>query len=430
MHTSLPARAGIAGAAVTGLFALSISPASASPASDGAAHFLAAQLAAGGNHLSQSVGSESYDDIGLTLDAILGLDATKSGQAEAAKAASYVVANGGAYVGTGSESYAGATAKTLVMTQSRGLAPVAGGANLVTRLKALETSTGQFKDKSIYGDYSNSIGQSLALIGLKRAGAGPDAKAVTFLLNQQCADGGFRLGFSGACTSDPDVTSFAVQALSAVGKSAAATKGANFLATKQNSAGGVGGGTATSGANANSTGLAAVAFQLTGKTANAAKASAWVKGLQYDCTASSAMRGGIAYNAAAKASNKSLAAPIDQDLRSTSQAVLGLTLTSYANVRAGGAAVAPALSCGGGTTGPTSSPTTSKPANPTGPASSTTTTSTGGSSTGGSTTSVVTGPPVQTDGPSSGDNAAVLGLGGSALLITAGAVAAYARRRH
>lgn len=422
MHTSLPTRAGIAGAAVTGLLALTMAPASASPSSDSSAHFLTAQLSAGGDHLSVAAGGQTYADFGLTIDAILALDSAKTGQSEAAKAASYVVKNGGDYVGTGTESYVGGTAKALLMTQAQGIAPTVGGENLLTALKGLEKPSGQFADKSAYGDYSNLLSQSFALIALKRAGSTPDAAAVNFLVAQQCADGGFRLNYTGACTSDPDATAVAVQALVAVGKTGAADKAANYLVGKQNSSGAIGGAGPTSGVNSNTTGLAAVALSLTGQSAAAAKASAWVRSMQFGCNASTVMRGGIAYDAAAKSANASRTTPTDQDVRATAQATLGLTLTSYNQVAAGGSAVAPALNC---TPSSNPAPTSSAPA----PTSSAPAPSS--SAPAGQPTGTVSGPVVVTDGPSggTGDNATVLGVGGGVLAAVIGSVAVYARRR-
>ncbi len=303
--------------------------------------------------------------------------------------------------------YAGATAKLLVFAQAQGLAT--GG--YLTQLKSLEQASGQFKDQSAYGDYSNTIGQSLAIIGLARAGQ-PDAKAVDFLLKQQCNDGGFRMTFTDTqCTTtagDTDATSLAVQALSAEGgHDAAVTKAVNFIAGKQQSNGGVVEPAAQAAPNTNSTGLAAVAFTLAGKTAEAAKAKSFVAGLQFGCTFPAALRGGFAFDQAsfdALRAKGSKATVSDKEHRATTQAVLALIPQPYLKITAGGSATAPALSCA--TSSPTSSATSTA------------------SSTSGSATSTTTGPPIITDGSQpGGGNAGVLFagvavLGGAALAGT------------
>lgn len=404
MTTSFLTRAGLTGVLALGCAGLAglaaAAPAhAATPDSGTAAHFLAAELAAGGHHFSVSAGGSSYTDYGLTIDGVLGLDSARSGQAEAARAASYITKNAAAYNSYGQDLYAGATAKLLVFAQAQGL-PTAG---YLKQLKSLEQSSGQFKDKSAYGDYSNTIGQSLAVIGLIRAGQ-PNATALDFLAKQQCNDGGFRMTFTGSCSSDTDATSLAVQALVAAGgHDAAVTKAVNYIAGQQQPDGGVLEPAAGGGANANSTGLAAVAFALTGRSAEAAKAKNFVAGLQFGCSAPAALRGGFAFDKKsfdAATAQGSTAKVSDQERRATTQAVLAFTQQPYLTISAGGAAVAPALTCA------TSSRTSTATA-----------------------TSTTTGPAIITDGPQSGgDNTAVL-FGGAALLGGAALAGVGLRRR-
>ncbi|MFC6706000.1 hypothetical protein [Flexivirga alba] len=417
MTTTLRARAGLTGIfalACAGLTGIAVAaPASAAtPDASTGAHFLASELAAGGDHFSVSSGGTNYADYGLTIDGILGLDAAQTGQAEAQRAASYITKNAAAYNTYGQDVYAGATAKLLVFAQAQGL-PTGG---YLSQLKSLEQTTGQFKDKSAYGDYSNTIGQSLAIVGLARAGQS-DAKAVDFLLKQQCNDGGFRMTFADTqCTTtagDTDATSLAVQALSAAGgHDAAVTKAVNFIAGEQQSNGGVVEPAAQAAPNTNSTGLAAVAFALTGKTAEAAKAKAFVAGLQFGCTSPAALRGGFAFDQKsfdALRAKGSKATVSDKEHRATTQAVLALVQQPYLKISAGGSATAPALSCA------TSSPTTSA-------------TSTA-SSTSVSATSTTTGPPIITDGSQTGGGNAGVLFAGAAVLGGAALAGTGLRRR-
>lgn len=415
-YLSLPA-----GALATGL-AFS-SPASAAYLGDPGAQagtFLATQLASSGDRFVSS----GYDDYGLTIDAVLGLGSSGFGADQAGRSTTFIAGHVGDYVGSGGEIYSGATAKALLLAAVEGRNPRAfGGLNLVANLESLETTSGRFSDKSQYGDYSNLIGQSLAIIGLERAGAAVPAKSVSYLVKQQCADGGFRLTLDDkTCSSDPDATGFAAQALVAAGgQSGALTKAISYLKGKQDSAGGVGGAGPTAAVNANSTGLAAAAFTAAGDTAAAAKARSYLVKLQYPCSVPTALRGGIAYNADALAAAKAAgpkAKVSDQDRRTTAQAILGVTGSSYLSVKAPTTGGTPVDECDRVTPPPTSSTTSSS--------------STSSSSTASSSSSDVTGPPVITDGPQAG------GLGLPALVgvaaaggagIAAGGVAAARRTR-
>lgn len=426
MTLNSTARAGLAGTAALAALALggtSTAQAATTP-EVGAASYLVSQLAAGGHHLSTTFDGTPYADYGLTNDAILALATTGAGQTEMGRAADYMVANGSAYYGAGAERYSGSLAKQIVMLKATGRSTGA----LVTDLRGLEAANGRFSDKSEYGDYSNNLSQSWALIALKRSGVNPSANAIAFLKSQQCTDGGFKLnpGDTG-CASDPDATSFAVQALAAVGDSAAATRGADYLAGKQQASGGVGGGSTTSAVNSNSTGLAAVAFSVTGKSANAARATAFVKSLQFGCDAPAPLRGAIAYDRATYTTKLAAGAPGDQENRSTVQAAFGLTLQPYVSVTAHGAATA-AVDCSTTTSSSTSSTSASTTSSTSSSSASTTSPTT---SVAASSTSTVTGPAVVTDGPT-GDGGADLGVlaGAVALIATVGAGAgAYGRRR-
>lgn len=422
MTLNSTARAGLAGTAALAALALggtSTAQAATTP-EVGAASYLVSRLSVAGHHIETTYNGHIYADSGATNDAILALASSGAGQNEMNHVADWAVSNGPSYYGTGAERYAGALSKQIVALKAAGRSV----SSLVAELQALETTSGRFSDKTEYDDYSNTISQSWVLIALKKAGINPSAKSVTFLKSSQCADGGFRLDPAATtCASDADGTSFAVQALAAVGDSAAATRGADYLASKQQSDGGVVGSAQAPSANSNSTGLAAVAFSVTGKSANAARATAFVKSLQFGCDAPAALRGAIAYDRATYAAKATDADALSYADRSTLQGVLALTLQPYVSVTAHGAATA-AVDCSTATSSSTSSTSTSSTTSPT----TSPTTSVADSST---STSTVTGPAVVTDGPT-GDGGADLGVlaGAVALIATVGAGAgAYGRRR-
>lgn len=333
-----------------GVVGLALAPAASAAAPDESVAYLATQLETGGNRLTVESGGQSYDDLGLTIDAILGMSASGTGGEISQTATDYVIANAGAYYGFGDEVYAAATAKLLTFVSARGLDPRdVGGVDLVEQLQSLEDENGQFVDRSEWGDYSNTLGQSFGVIGLKRAGTNPSPASIDTLLAQQCQDGGFSLDFAAGCVSDPDATSVAVQALETVGGHDTATaSAADYLQSRQASDGGVGGGATTEGPNANSTGLAAVAFRLTGRQDARTAALGYLQSLTFGCD-TPALAGGIAYNRAdfdTASARGADAAPDGTITRSTAQALLGLTDQSYASVTATNqSAATPALDC-------------------------------------------------------------------------------------
>lgn len=453
-------RAGFTSAALVALAAAASAPATAAPAtgSDAAASFLAGQFAASGHQLSTTYAGQTYLDAGLSADGILALTSARVADTEATAAAAAFAKGVSDYATPGTDVYAGAVAKSLVVAKAQGMNPRAfGGVDLVSKLQGLEKPSGRFSDVSAYGDYSNAVTQSLAVIALQKAGAPADAKATNYLLSLRCSDGGFRLSDDGsACVSDPDATSFAVQALAAAGGHGAdVTTAVNYLATKQNAEGGVVGGTGTTTPNANSTGLAAVAFTLGGQGERAAKAQSFVSSLQYGCTFPTAVRGAIAYDRTAFAAMKSAGASgklAGNETRATAQGIYAFTRAPLVSMAKGGTPAAPEISC---SSEPTSSPSTStsttstrKPtttststsATPTptsamstdATAAPTSTTSPSAPSTSkvpqSTSTTPATGPIVNTDKVS--DNTVPFGFAfGAVILVTAGGGVAYARRR-
>ncbi|RSN55332.1 peptidase [Amycolatopsis sp. WAC 04182] len=303
---------------------------------DAAAGWLARQMA-DGERFEADFGGQKFPDQGLTIDAIFAFAAAGVSDTNAGKAIAWLakpeITTG--YVGSGTEAYAGAHAKLLLAAQVRGKDTASfGGVDLKAGLLSLLTPSGRFSDRSEYGDYSNALSQSLALLALDRTGDVP-AQAVTFLAGTQCPDGGFPLNFGEAtCTSDVDATATVVQALRATGDPVNAGEGTSWLVTKQHPNGGFGFG--TNAPNANSTGLAAQA--LAGhRPAAAVKAREFLRSLQTGCAGAEADRGAIAYDATGL--NPSTTP------RATAQAILGLARVPLSDLHGGGRPQAPVLAC-------------------------------------------------------------------------------------
>ncbi len=96
--------------------------------------------------------------------------------------------------------YAGATAKLASFVTLTGGDPAAfGGVDLVERLEGLVSSdpatVGRLEDVA-YGDNANTIGQAFAAHALTEAGAAAAVPVTSYLLDQQCAAGYFRLAFT------------------------------------------------------------------------------------------------------------------------------------------------------------------------------------------------------------------------------------------
>ena len=163
-------------------------------------------------------------------------------------------------------------------------ARVAAGALLAS--PAAHAVSPAFHEVGLYGTtdptYDGVYRQSLAILGLEAAGRTPAPEAVQWLLNQQCADGGFSsykstvacpafdsVAFTGG--RDSNATAMAVSALEWIGTPAsiaAATKAATYLRGVQQSDGGwelyPGSGLGT---DPNSTGLVLLALDAAGLSA-------------------------------------------------------------------------------------------------------------------------------------------------------------------
>ena len=399
-------------------------------ADEAAAGWLARQLV-DGERMETIFGDTAFPDQGLTADTVLALDAAKVAQDNAAKATAWLsrsdILTG--YVGDGTtESYAGAHAKLALVAQAQGGDPTSfGGIDAIARLLSLQAPSGRFSDRSAFGDFSNGITQSLAIIALHRHGGAP-AGAVNYLAGSQCADGGFPLTFEQpTCASDVDTTGFATQAMLAAGRNGEAGRALDWLQSRQSPDGGFGGSGPTTGENANSTGLAAQALRAGDRTAAADRAVAFLAGLRVDCTGPPADHGAIAYDASGFSH--------DTAVRATAQATFALAGVGLAEVGATGATgPAPALDCGGATsTPPTTEPTSSE--RPTTSATSPTSSSppAGASTTTAASTTPVAavagGRPTKLAHTGS-DLPMLVGIGGLVLLAGAAIVLITRQRRH
>jgi hypothetical protein len=323
-------------AAAAPAFAATAAPTKAQAASG----WLARQMVQGSHYVTVYSGV-SYPDQGETIDAIFAFAATKSANDYGARAIAWleqpsVLYN---YIGTGTESYAGETAKVALAAEVRGINPAKfGKVNLLSRLAKLLTKSGRYSDHSIYGDYSNAFSQSLAIIALSRDGGAP-AKAVKFLISSECKNGGYPLYFAQkTCASDTDSTAMDVQALLAAGQRAAAIRGLWWLASVQRRNGGF---LATGGTvpNANTTGLAGEAFAAAGSWhLQAVLAAKFLTSLQRGCSAPSSQRGALEYDSTGFAESTAVDA--------TAQGILGMADISLAKLSAhGSSSGAPRLAC-------------------------------------------------------------------------------------
>lgn len=328
-----------------------------------AAGWLARQLV-DGDHFEAEFGGDIFPDQGLTADAVLAFDAADVAQKFAKQATDWLASDDilTGYVGDGTnESYAGAHAKLALVAIAQGLDPQAfGGVNLIEDLQNLQAPSGRYSDRSQYGDNSNAIGQSLAVIALVRADEDADLGA-EYLAGSQCDDGGFQPEFEKpTCASEADATGFAVQALLAAGLDEEAADALDYLETVQHDDGGFGV-KPTEPTNANSTALAAQALRAGGRDDAADAAVTYLKSLQIGCAGPADRHGAIAYDTHGFESSTAI--------RATAQAAPALSGIGLLVVdNTGDSRPAPKLACAppsSSTTPPpstTTNPTTTSPA--------------------------------------------------------------------
>lgn len=344
------ALAGIA-ALATGVALLPATPTSAAPApaaAPAAAAYDDAPLAAGTawitGQLTDGVIEGPYGaNTGTTVDAGRALWTVGDDEAVASivdglepLADSYTGDNG-----FGTLVSAGGSGKLASFLQLAGVDPSDyGGVDLVARLEGQVRTEGAHTGRvfdtfdpadEFGGDFANVFGQAYAAEALTAAGSELAAPVTDYLLDQQCADGGFRLYFSAESSEDPgcvaaggegstDTTAVAVQALldqsDAPEVDAAIEDAVGYLRARQNSAGGFDDG-GEIGANANSTGLAGWTLGLLrdldgnpyGIGGQPGAAAAWLRARQVDevatcTTALSADQGAVAYDDAALATGR------------------------------------------------------------------------------------------------------------------------------
>ena len=322
----------------------------------GAADWLATELEAKDGMLTVSFGGPEFADQGLTIDAILGIIAAGRGDDPAVGLALDALADPANLVPyiTGfstipTDRSANAVAKTLLVERIADV-DASDAYDLEADLRGLMESTGadtgRFSDIGA-SNFANGIGQALAILALDRTPGGSPTAAIDYLLDQQCADGSFRLYQFGytldfgppvvtvdthTCDDpsegDPDATAFALMALRAVPSTpevASAIDGAvdHLLGQQQPSGGFLG----TGAVNSNTTGLAASALRAVGEATAADAGAAFLADLQGTACAD---LGSIAYDQTAF--DAGIAADRGQWTRATAQGVLGLGLPDYSGI--------------------------------------------------------------------------------------------------
>ena len=257
--------------------------------------------------------------------------------------------------------YAGATAKLAAFTLLvGGDATDVDGTDLVAQLEGVTTdegpSAGRIVDQSAYGDYANTIGQAFAAVALSRSGSAEGGSAVSFLLQQQCEAGYFRLPLTAdtdaadqSCDGaegqpSVDTTALVLNQLLELDATeditAAVDAAAAWLGDLQKDNGSFGTGVEGEGSNTNSTGLAGWALASVGSCGKARKAARWVKKLQvagkHSDTALADEVGAIAFDRAAFKAGKSDGITVelrDQWRRAATQATPSLQNLSKATCK-------------------------------------------------------------------------------------------------
>lgn len=207
-----------------------------------AAEYVVTSLS-GGDHVEGPYGA----DLGQTADVALAL-ASIGGKASALdEVVTYLQKHAGDYVHgdptrgeMAGAHYAAATGKLALVARVTGNDPTSfGGLDLVSELAGLMVTSGavagRFADDSTFGDYANPMGQSVDVLALERASAaGAPQAAIDYLAATQCADGGFPESFDAAtCTSSPDATGLALQALVAGRAGCPASRAVTWLRLHQ-----------------------------------------------------------------------------------------------------------------------------------------------------------------------------------------------------
>lgn len=304
-HTPARLLAPLTASAVAIALGLGLTPAAAAPATDRTPR---SQLAAGWQADELTNGAMvntqfDFADYGLTIDTLFSLAADGRKLQPISRIGTRLERNADAYTTFDGTRFAGASAKLLLAAKVL-REPVRDFGDRNRRLDVLRlvagraagAERGRIRDSSARGggnDFSNSVGQSLGVIGLARTGGVPQP-VVTYLLRQQCADGGFRQDpvVGRTCVqsrgrSSVDTTAVSLQALlSARGQGGAQVRpvridrAVRYLVRAQQDNGSLGTTRAARVSNANSTGLAAQAFAAAGRQRRADDARGFVRRLQ------------------------------------------------------------------------------------------------------------------------------------------------------
>ena len=243
------------------------------------------------------IGTKATPDPGSTAEAVLAFAAAGAGGSKARAATMWLTRHFESYVSSGGVDDAGALATVILAAQAMGgqaagFDPTAFGGgqaanNLVARLVATERSSGA--DAGLFGasdpTFDGAFRQGLSIMALVNQGLGGStavAAGVSWLQNQQCADGGweaYRSDLTTACPapdpatfSGPDTnsTAVAVEGLVAAGATFPDSP-LSFFESSQNTDGGFGFiGDASQSPDPDSTGLVIQALVALGQQNNAA----------------------------------------------------------------------------------------------------------------------------------------------------------------
>jgi LPXTG-motif cell wall-anchored protein len=293
------------------VFALVAPVAAAPPSSDprtdaqDAAAWIASQVTAAG--FIPQAANPSAPNLSLTAQAIPALAAAGVGKTKIDAMLTYLGAHVDDFVVSGGVDSAGSLAYLVLAATAAGADPTSFGTahiDLVTRLQATQQASGLFGAAD--PTFDGAFRQGLALLALHAAGAS-SASGVTWLQQQQCADGSwtaYRSDVSVPCPavdpatfSGPDTnsTALAVLGLHVQGATTASAAGVAALNAVRNPSGGWGFlARSDQATDANSTGVVLEALRTVNGTADAAGTAALLA-LQVGCTADAADRGGIAF---------------------------------------------------------------------------------------------------------------------------------------
>ncbi len=319
------AAAAVAGTAVvaSGLMVAGPAPAAhaetvASPQAKAAATWLAGRLTNGALSGAYDGGSGaiSYTDWGTSVEAAYALRAVGGHDAAVSSIGDRITADLASYTtgadfGDAGDIYAGSSGKALALLADLNRAVTnVNGVDLKARVESTVATSapivGRIQDQfgpevPAWGDtdYANVFGQAWAVRGLLDTNSSKAATALSYLLKQQCAAGFFRLYLPSASVTDQTCDGASpAETVPAVDTAAlvivllndfrganptldqALTKAADWIKTRQAADGSFDGGTAVEGANANSTGLAGWALNVSGEKETAAKAAVWLRNRQ------------------------------------------------------------------------------------------------------------------------------------------------------